>query len=123
METRKQRLEGGNSESARTRVTAANGETELEPLSALMLVQLEFLLSCCKGLQSPVEDDIRTGDERIQLYQRISEDRARVLASGGMSVELARSMEQVIQGVVMLWPHELEIMEVTYFVICIVILY
>ncbi|OAQ30587.1 ARM repeat-containing protein [Linnemannia elongata AG-77] len=111
METRKQRLEGGNSDAARTQVTAANGETELEPLSALMLVQLEFLLSCCKGLQSPAEDEIRTGDERIQLYQRISEDRARVLAAGGMSVELARSMEQVIQGVVMLWPHELEIME------------
>lgn len=122
METRKQRLEGGNSEAARTQVTAPNGETELEPLSALMLVQLEFLLSCCKGLQSPAEDEIRTGDERIQLYQRISEDRARVLAAGGMSVELARSMEQVIQGAVMLWPHELEIMEVTRFVISIVIL-
>ncbi|KAF8948597.1 hypothetical protein BGZ47_003861 [Haplosporangium gracile] len=111
METRKQRLEGGNSEAARTQTISANGETELELLSALMLVQLEFLLSCCKGLQSPVEDEIRTGDERIQLYQRVSEDRARALAAGGMAVELARSMEQVIQGVVMLWPHELEIME------------
>jgi hypothetical protein len=117
METRKQRLEGGNSEAARTQVAAANGETELEPVSALMLVQLEFLLSCCKGLQSPAEDEIRTGDERIQLYQRISEDRTRVLAAGGMAVELARSMEQVIQGVVMLWPHELEIMEVIHSVL------
>ncbi|KAG0297014.1 hypothetical protein BGZ96_007898 [Linnemannia gamsii] len=111
METRKQRVEGGNSEAVRTQVTAANGETELEPVSALMLVQLEFLLSCCKGLQSPAEDEIRTGDERTQLYQRISEDRTRLLAAGGMAVELARSMEQVIQGAVMLWPHELEIIE------------
>lgn len=113
METRKQRLEGGNSEAVRTQVTAANGETELEPVSALMLVQLEFLLSCCKGLQSPAEDEIRSGDERIQLYQRISEDRTHLLAAGGMAVELARSMEQVVQGAVMLWPHELEIIEVT----------
>ncbi|KAF9106342.1 hypothetical protein BGX29_009759 [Mortierella sp. GBA35] len=111
LETRKQRLEGGNSETAVTQVTTATGETELEPLSALMLVQLEFLLSCCKGLQSPAEDEIRTGDERIQLYQRIADDRARILASGGMAVELARSMEQVIQGVVMMWPHEAEIIE------------
>ncbi|KAK3845916.1 MAG: armadillo-type protein [Linnemannia gamsii] len=111
LETRKQRLEGGSSEAAMTQVTTATGETELEPLSALMLVQLEFLLSCCKGLQSPTEDEIRTGDERIQLYQQIAEDRARVLASGGMAVELARSMEQAIQGVMMLWPHESEIME------------
>ncbi|KAF9928681.1 hypothetical protein FBU30_002202, partial [Linnemannia zychae] len=111
LETRKQRLAAGNKEAAITQVTNANGETELEPLSALMLVQLEFLLSCCKGLQSPNEDEIRTVDERIQLYQRISEDRAKVLASGGMAVELARSMEQVVQGVVMLWPHEPEIME------------
>jgi ABC-type histidine transport system ATPase subunit len=77
-----------------------------------MLVQLEFLLSCCRGLQSPVEDEIRTEDERIRLYQQIADDRARIMASGGMAVELTRSMEQVIQGVVMLWSYESEIMEV-----------
>ncbi|KAF8929915.1 hypothetical protein BGZ58_008598 [Dissophora ornata] len=111
LETRKQRLASGNSEIAATHHQSSSGETELEPLSALMLQQLGFLMSCCRGLLSPLEDEIRSADERIQLYQRTVEDRARVLAAGGMSVELARSMEQVIQGVVMVWPHESEIVE------------
>ncbi|KAI7819541.1 armadillo-type protein [Gamsiella multidivaricata] len=113
LETRKQRLASGNSEMIATQRQNSNGETELEPLSAMMLQQLDFLLSCCRGLQSPLEEEVRTADERIQLYQRTVEDRVRIIISGGMAAELAQSMEQVIQGVVMVWPHELEIMERT----------
>ncbi|KAF9359157.1 hypothetical protein BGX26_013010 [Mortierella sp. AD094] len=111
LETRKQRLASGNSGITATHLQNANGETELEPLSAMMLLQLDFLSSCCRGLQSPLEDEIRTVEERIHLYQRTVEDRARILSAGGMAVELARSMEQVIQGVVMVWPHEQQIIE------------
>ncbi|KAF9402028.1 hypothetical protein BGX21_011452 [Mortierella sp. AD011] len=111
LETRKQRLASGNSGVTVTHIQTASGETELEPLSAMMLLQLDFLSSCCKGLQSPLEDEIRTAEERIHLYQRTVEDRARVLSAGGMAVELARSMEQVIQEVVMVWPHEQQIIE------------
>ncbi|KAF9202409.1 hypothetical protein BGZ49_007423 [Haplosporangium sp. Z 27] len=98
LETRKQRLASGNSEIIATHHQTANGETELEPVTAMMLQQLDFLLSCCRGLQSPLEDEIRTAHERITTYQRTVEDRARILSAGGMTVELARSMEQVIQG-------------------------
>ncbi|KAF9116104.1 hypothetical protein BGX27_004902 [Mortierella sp. AM989] len=111
LETRKQRMASGNSEMVATHLQTANGETELEPISATMLQQLDFLLSCCKGLQSPLEDEIRTAHERIHLYQRTVDDRTRALSVGGMAVELARSMEQVIQGVVMVWPHEQQIIE------------
>ncbi|KAF9952911.1 hypothetical protein BGZ72_005840 [Mortierella alpina] len=113
LETRRQRLAtAGSVDQTTDRVqTGSNGETELGPVSATMLQQLEFLLLCCKGLLSPLEDDIRSPDERILVYQRTVEDRSRALAVGGMAVELARSMEQVIQGAVMLWPHELEIVE------------
>lgn len=75
-------------------------------------MQLEFLLSCCKGLQSPFEDEIRTPDERIQEYQKLVDERNRILSSETVAVELARSMEQVIQGAVLLWPHETQIAEV-----------
>ncbi|KAG0335216.1 hypothetical protein BG000_007699 [Podila horticola] len=88
-------------------------EEELEPVTATMLMQLEFLLSCCKGLQSPFEDEIRTPDERVQEYQKSVEDRSRILSSEAVAVELARSMEQVIQGAVLLWPHETQIAEKT----------
>ncbi|KAG0297244.1 hypothetical protein BGZ98_000659, partial [Dissophora globulifera] len=111
LEARKQRLSSGHGDISVTQHQGSSGETELEPLSAMMLQQLEFLLSCCRGLQSPLEEDIRTTDERIQVYQRTVEERAAILASGGIAIELARSMEQVIQGVVMVWPHELEIIE------------
>ncbi|KAF9568579.1 hypothetical protein EC968_002917 [Mortierella alpina] len=113
LETRRQRLAiAGNVDQATDRVqTGSNGETELGPVSATMLQQLEFLLLCCKGLLSPLEDDIRSPDERILVYQKTVEDRNRALAAGGMAVELAKSMEQTIQGAVMLWPHELEIIE------------
>ncbi|KAF9982623.1 hypothetical protein BGZ75_005920 [Mortierella antarctica] len=113
LETRRQRLATAGSVNQTTdRVqTGSNGETELGPVSATMLQQLEFLLLCCKGLLSPLEDDIRSPDERILVYQKTVEDRSRALAAGGMAVELARSMEQTIQGAVMLWPHELEIIE------------
>ncbi|ORZ07309.1 armadillo-type protein [Lobosporangium transversale] len=111
LETRKQRLATGGNELTATHHQGANGETELEPLSAMMLQQLEFLLSCCRGLQSPLEEEIRTEDERIQIYQKSIEDRNKVLATGGMAVELTRSMEQVIQGTIMVWPHEPIIIE------------
>ncbi|KAF8986272.1 hypothetical protein BGZ46_006894 [Entomortierella lignicola] len=111
LETRKQRLASGNSNIIATHHQTANGETELEPVTAMMLQQLDFLLSCCRGLQSPLEDEIRTAHERIITYQRTVEDRARILSAGGMTVELARSMEQVIQGVIMVWPHEQQIIE------------
>lgn len=77
-------------------------------------MQLEFLLSCCKGLQSPFEDEIRTPDERIQEYQKSFDERNRILSSEAVAVELARSMEQVIQGAVLLWPHETQIAEVNF---------
>lgn len=77
-------------------------------------MQLEFLLSCCKGLQSPFEDEIRTPDERVQEFQKSVEERNRILSSEAVAVELARSMEQVIQGAVLLWPHETQIAEVKY---------
>ncbi|KAF9966107.1 hypothetical protein BGZ70_003269 [Mortierella alpina] len=113
LETRRQRLAtAGSVDQTTDRVpTGSNGETELGPVSATMLQQLEFLLLCCKGLQSPLEDDIRSPEERLLVYQKTVEDRSRALAAGGMAVELARSMEQAIQGAVMLWPHELEIIE------------
>ncbi|KAI1318424.1 hypothetical protein EDD11_006508 [Mortierella claussenii] len=111
LETRKQRLATGNSEISATQLQTSNGEMELEPLSALMLQQLEFLLSCCRGLQSPLEEEIRTADERIQIYQATVEERRRVLTMGGMAIEVTRSMEQIIQGTVIAWPHELEIVE------------
>ncbi|KAG0046011.1 hypothetical protein BGZ83_008794 [Gryganskiella cystojenkinii] len=111
LETRKQKIATDNSEIHKSRYTNSNGDSELDPLAALMVLQLEFLLSCCKGLQSPLEDEIRTGDERIRLYQQTMEDRTRVLALGGVAVELMRSMEHILQGVVMMWPHEPEIAE------------
>ncbi|KAG0201423.1 hypothetical protein BGX28_005728 [Mortierella sp. GBA30] len=113
LETRKQRLAAaGNSGQVIDRVPiGSNGETELEPVSATMLQQLEFLLLCCKGLLSPLEDDIRTADERVLAYEKTVQERSRVLAAGGMAMELARSMEQVIQGAVVLWPHEPLIVE------------
>ncbi|CAO3563515.1 unnamed protein product [Mortierella alpina] len=113
LETRRQRLAtAGSVDQITDRVqTGSNGETELGPVSATMLQQLEFLLLCCKGLLSPLEDDIRSPDERLLVYQKTVEDRSRTLAAGGMAVELSRSMEQAIQGAVMLWPHELEIIE------------
>lgn len=77
----------------------------------MMLQQLDFLLSCCKGLQSPAEEEYKSTDEKIQQYQRTVASRVRVLASDGMAVELARSMEQAIQGAVIVWPHEHEIIE------------
>ncbi|KAG0332331.1 hypothetical protein BG004_001301, partial [Podila humilis] len=83
-------------ESRNVRVTtnSSSDEEELEPVSAAMLMQLEFLLSCCKGLQSPFEDEIRTPDERVHEYQRAVENRNRILSSEVVAVELARSMEQ-----------------------------
>ncbi|KAF9192441.1 hypothetical protein BGZ51_005635 [Haplosporangium sp. Z 767] len=111
LETRKQRLATGNSETIATQIQNNRAESELEPVSAMMLQQLDLLLSCCKGLQSPLEDDIRIADERIHCYQKTVEERAAVQAMGGIAVELARSMEQTIQGVVMMWPHEFEIIE------------
>ncbi|KAF9438652.1 hypothetical protein BGZ76_006213 [Entomortierella beljakovae] len=111
LENRKQRLASGNSEAAATLIHTSNGDTELEPLSAMMLQQLEFLLSCCKGLLSPLEDEIRSPQERIQLYQKTVEERVRLFSVDRMAVELAQSMEQVIQGVVMVWPHEIQIIE------------
>jgi hypothetical protein len=113
LETRKQRIEADNSEINKSRQTNSNGDSELDPLAALITLQLELLLCCCKGLQSPLDDEMRTGDERIQLYRQTMDDRARVLVSGGMAVELLRSMEHIIQGAVMLWPHEPEVAEVT----------
>ncbi|KAK3829343.1 MAG: armadillo-type protein [Benniella sp.] len=118
LETRKQRLASGNTEMSATHRQTSSGETELEPVSAMMVQQLNFLLSCCKGLQSPVEEEFRTVDGKILQYQKIVESRARVLASGGMGVELARSMEQVIQGAVMMWPHEPEIIEKVSQIVC-----
>ncbi|KAF9430455.1 hypothetical protein BGZ94_006803 [Podila epigama] len=86
---------------------------DLDPVAATMLRQLDLLLSCCKGLQSPYEDEIRTPDERIQVYQQTVEERRKALSLEGLAVELARSMEQVIQGAVLLWPHEIQIAEKT----------
>jgi len=60
---------------------------------------------------------MRTGEERIRLYQKTMDDRARSLASGGMAVELLRSMEHILQGAVMMWPHESEVAEVTILII------
>ncbi|KAF9326091.1 hypothetical protein BG006_010443 [Podila minutissima] len=94
-------------------ITPTAAEEELEPVTATMLMQLEFLLSCCKGLQSPFEDEIRTPDERVQEFQKSVEERNRILSSEAVAVELARSMEQVIQGAVLLWPHETQIAEKT----------
>ncbi|KAI8355967.1 armadillo-type protein [Mortierella sp. GBAus27b] len=111
LEARKLRLASGTSEMAATHHQTSTGETELEPVTAMMLQQLEFLLSCCKGLQSPGEEEFRSLDERVQHYQQIVESRARVLASDPIAVELARSTEQVIQGAVIVWPHEPAIME------------
>ncbi|GJJ75711.1 transportin-3 [Entomortierella parvispora] len=113
LETRKQIIAVDNSEINKSRQTNSNGESDLDPLTSSIVLQLGFLLSCCKGLQSPLDDEMRTGEERIQLYQRTMEDRARSLASGGMAVELLRSMEHIIHGAVMMWPHEPEVAEKT----------
>ncbi|KAF9374457.1 hypothetical protein CPC16_001280 [Podila verticillata] len=108
LEARRIAVAGGT-----TNITPTSTEDELEPVTATMLMQLEFLLSCCKGLQSPFEDEIRTPDERIQEYQKSVDERNRILSSESVAVELARSMEQVIQGAVLLWPHETQIAEKT----------
>ncbi|KAG0087657.1 hypothetical protein BGZ93_006862 [Podila epicladia] len=108
LEARRLAIAGGTAS-----IVPTAAEEELEPVTATMLMQLEFLLSCCKGLQSPFEDEIRTPDERVQEYQKSVEERNRILSSEAVAVELARSMEQVIQGAVLLWPHETQIAEKT----------
>ncbi|KAF9580833.1 hypothetical protein BGW38_002364 [Lunasporangiospora selenospora] len=113
MEAQKLRLQqssGGNT----IAITPGSGgadESGHEPQTAMMLLRLDFLLACCKGLQSPLEDEYRTAEERVQLYRRLVLERTSVMAMGGLAVELARSMEQVIQGAVLFWPSEPDIIE------------
>ncbi|KAF9974959.1 hypothetical protein BGZ73_001547 [Actinomortierella ambigua] len=85
-------------------------QEELDPVSAMMVSQLDYLLKCCQGLESPLEDEYRTDEERIQNYRKVAMDHAALLSTD-MGVQLLRSMEKTIVDVQMLWPRQPEMAE------------
>ncbi|KAG0256639.1 hypothetical protein DFQ27_005627 [Actinomortierella ambigua] len=87
-------------------------QAELDPVSAMMASQLDYLLKCSEGLESPLEDEHRTEEERIQSYRKVVMDHAALLSTD-MGHQLLRSMEETIMNVQLLWPRQPEMAEKT----------
>ncbi|KAG0228175.1 hypothetical protein BGW42_002332 [Actinomortierella wolfii] len=90
-------------------------QAELDPVSAAMASQLDYLLKCCQGLESPLEDEHRTDEERVQSYRKVVMDQAALLSTD-MGVQLLRSVEETIVNVQVLWPRQPEMTEILMFI-------